>query len=427
MTQSRSVTASFTAPTQNYTLTVGGSGTGSGSVTSSPNGINCSITAGSTSGTCSASFTDGTSVTLTATAASGHSFSGWSGACSGTGSCTVSMTQSRSVTASFTAPAQSYTLTVGGSGTGNGSVTSSPSGINCSIMAGSTSGTCSASFTDGTSATLTATAASGQSFSGWSGACSGTGGCTVSMTQSRSVTASFTAPVPSAPTLISPPNGAITTFHDLLFRWHKPAYAYGYEIQVDDNPSFDTQPEIWQWGMTDTLYIPTTYEKSLLAEDGTYYWRVRGANSAGDWGAWSSTWSFTLDQFVGLRITLDSLYVIADGDATGNGELYWDFVQTNTNTTISYRLRDQALSVSTGSTYRIGEGRTFDWERGWDFSIRFEFSEADVVQDDYLGYRNYLYLYDGSTGQWSGIGSLSEVLTGSEAQVRVFWTLRRTY
>jgi len=71
------------------------SGTGSGTVTSSPAGIDCGST-------CSASFASGTSVTLTASAAADSTFAGWSGACSGTGPCTVSMTEARSVTATFT-------------------------------------------------------------------------------------------------------------------------------------------------------------------------------------------------------------------------------------------------------------------------------------------------------------------------------------
>ncbi|BAU47924.1 hypothetical protein SVA_1357 [Sulfurifustis variabilis] len=95
MTQARSVAATFTqsAPTS-YTLSV--SKNGSGTVTSAPAGISCGSA-------CSASYASGTSVTLSASAASGYTFSGWSGSgCSGTGACTVSMTQARSVSASFT-------------------------------------------------------------------------------------------------------------------------------------------------------------------------------------------------------------------------------------------------------------------------------------------------------------------------------------
>jgi aryl-phospho-beta-D-glucosidase BglC (GH1 family) len=77
-----------------FTLTVTKAGTGSGTVTSSPSGINCGST-------CSGNYSSGTSVTLTATAASGSTFAGWGGACTGTATCTVSMTAVRSVTATF--------------------------------------------------------------------------------------------------------------------------------------------------------------------------------------------------------------------------------------------------------------------------------------------------------------------------------------
>ncbi len=76
-----------------WTLTV--TRAGSGSVTSSPSGIDCGTT-------CSAAFASGTSVTLTAVASGGSTFTGWSGeGCSGTGTCTVSLTANRAVTATF--------------------------------------------------------------------------------------------------------------------------------------------------------------------------------------------------------------------------------------------------------------------------------------------------------------------------------------
>ncbi len=85
-------------PPVSRSLTVSLAGTGSGTVSSSPSGISCSPT-------CFASFTDGTSVTLTALAGANSSFVGWSGACTGTGSCVLSMTSDKSVTATFnTAP-----------------------------------------------------------------------------------------------------------------------------------------------------------------------------------------------------------------------------------------------------------------------------------------------------------------------------------
>jgi len=76
-------------------LNVSKSGTGDGKVTSNPSGIDCGST-------CSGSYDQETSVTLTATPSSGSVFAGWSGACSGTGDCLVTMDSSnKSVTATF--------------------------------------------------------------------------------------------------------------------------------------------------------------------------------------------------------------------------------------------------------------------------------------------------------------------------------------
>ncbi len=70
---------------------------GSGTVTSSPVGISCGST-------CSANFSSGTNVVLTATPDTGYSFASWGGACSGTASpCTVTMNAAKTVSASFSA------------------------------------------------------------------------------------------------------------------------------------------------------------------------------------------------------------------------------------------------------------------------------------------------------------------------------------
>ena len=79
-----------------HTLTVDKAGTGTGTVTSSPAGIDCGST-------CSAAFDSGTPVALTATPDSGSSFTGWSGGgCSGTGVCQVTLNADTAVTATFT-------------------------------------------------------------------------------------------------------------------------------------------------------------------------------------------------------------------------------------------------------------------------------------------------------------------------------------
>jgi hypothetical protein len=75
---------------------------------------------------------------------------------------------------------------------GKGSVTSSPSGINCTGIVGGN--TCASTFNVGTTVTLSAIPASNQTFQGWSGSCSGTGACSVvpSPTSAPLVTAQFT-------------------------------------------------------------------------------------------------------------------------------------------------------------------------------------------------------------------------------------------
>ena len=158
---------------------LGVSKTGAGTVTSTPAGIDCGAT-------CAATFKEGTSVTLTATPASGSTFAGWSGACAGTGGCTVTLDAAKSVTANFNSPPAALTVTK--AGTGTGVVTSDPAGINCGA-------TCSATFAADTNVTLAATPASDSTFGGWSGGgCAGKSTCTVATDTAQTVTATFTAP-----------------------------------------------------------------------------------------------------------------------------------------------------------------------------------------------------------------------------------------
>jgi hypothetical protein len=160
------------APT--FTVMVAKNGTGTGTVASTPAGINCG-------GDCNQRFPGGATLTLTATPSAGSVFTGWSGGgCSGTGSCALSTTAT--VTATFNLPAPApFTVTV--NKTGAGTVTSNPAGINCGAD-------CTETYPGGTRVTLTAAADAGSVFTGWNGGgCAGAGLCVVSTT--ATVTATF--------------------------------------------------------------------------------------------------------------------------------------------------------------------------------------------------------------------------------------------
>jgi hypothetical protein len=165
---------------QAFGLSVVKFGLGSGTVVSTPAGINCGTS-------CSASYSSGTAVTLTAGAASGSTFTGWSGGgCTGTGTCTVALAATTTVTATFDLVPAAVGLTVTVRGYGKGTVVSTPAGINCGTS-------CSASYPSGTMVTLTAKAASGSTFAGWSGGgCAGTKSCTVPLTATTTTTVTAT-------------------------------------------------------------------------------------------------------------------------------------------------------------------------------------------------------------------------------------------
>jgi hypothetical protein len=179
------IQAEFEEPTQE-TLTTSLTGAGAGTVASDPTGLSCP-------GACSEHFNEGRLVTLTASPARGNRFAGWSGSCSGiAANCQVTMAEARSIAADFE-PIPALTLTLSTAGAGAGTVTSEPAGLSCP-------GLCAAGFGEGSEVTLTASAAPGSDFAGWSGSCSGTAPvCTVTMSAAQTLGAEFDPQPPGAP------------------------------------------------------------------------------------------------------------------------------------------------------------------------------------------------------------------------------------
>jgi len=169
------VTAEFRAE---FSLSVVRTGTGGGVISSEDTKINCGTA-------CLGAYVPGSAVTLNAVPDTGSSFAGWGGACTGTGPCQVTMTDFKSVTAHFNSPSpETYALAVTKTGSGSGKVRSPYPGIDCGP-------TCSQTYTKGSQVALVAWPDPGSIFTGWAGACSGTGNCAVAVSSDLTATANF--------------------------------------------------------------------------------------------------------------------------------------------------------------------------------------------------------------------------------------------
>lgn len=236
---------------------------GAGQVTSDPAGILCTSSTPSRQKlkqSCLWDFLDGADVTLTATPDAGHVFVGWADgiigrpahrdpapACTGTDVLCVldSLGDDAFVRAVFEPASEPvwHTLSVRMSGTGAGVVTSAPGGISCRLNLGGVQD-CSQSYVDGAEVTLVASPAAGSTFDGWSGPGCGTATtCTVDLTSSRSVGATFGAVPEDAPdTAISGTPATRSNAHS-VFRFGSTTPGATYLCSIDGStPSACTSP-----------------------------------------------------------------------------------------------------------------------------------------------------------------------------------------
>jgi uncharacterized repeat protein (TIGR02543 family) len=247
MNGNKSITATFTAiPPNQYALAilVQGSGTVTRSLTQT-------------------TYPSGTSVTLTALADEGHTFSGWSGDASGNANpYTVTMNGPKTITATFVA--KQYTLSVSVP-LGHGTITRSPS---------------QSSYAYGSSVILTATPDAGYAFHMWVG--DGGGGndnpWTVYMDSNKTITAEFT---PREFTLVTsvPGGGGIITRS-----LSQSSYTYGSVVVLTAVP--DAGYTFTSWGgdaagiTTNPYTVTMTGNKSITATFAASFEKLGGVLSA---------------------------------------------------------------------------------------------------------------------------------------------------
>lgn len=277
-------------PYTNYSLALTVNGNGTVHSTPAPD-INCT-------GSCGQSYANGTGVTLSATPASGFTFGGWSGACSGTGSCSFTMSQAQNITAEF--------------------IDTSPPGTAPSPVAG----------TYGSTRNVTLTCTDG----GGSG-CSATyyclgAGCTPATLYSSAITianstelrfysvdtaansesvkaAVYTLAAPSAPVAIA---ATTVTQSSFTARWNTAVAADGYLLDVATDSSFSSF--VTGFNGLDTGNV-SNYSVTGLSAATTYSYRVRAYNGYG-----SSADSNTITQ------TTSSAVVISGNCGSASGGNY---------------------------------------------------------------------------------------------------------
>jgi hypothetical protein len=158
-----------------FGLSLSASGHGTGTFECDP---------GSGFGPCAAEYVKGEEVVIKAVPSSGSEVIGWSGPCDAVAGdlCTISNMNSPRTIAAVIGKEVAFNLSSSGTGTGR---------IQCAVGSGA-AGTCVNKYPEGETVTVTATASPGSAFSGWSGDCTGTGACQVTMTAPHSIGAVFT-------------------------------------------------------------------------------------------------------------------------------------------------------------------------------------------------------------------------------------------
>ena len=164
-----------------------------------------------------------------------------------------------------------HALTVTKSGSGSGTITSSPPGISCGTD-------CDEQYLEGTSVILTATASTDARFDGWSGACSGTATCQVSVDAAKTATATFTE--------LIPPETTITTGPPSPSRFPTAQFTFS------SNEAGSTFACSLDGGAFETCTSPSSYADLT---EGPHEFRVRATDASGNTDPSAAVWSWTVD------------------------------------------------------------------------------------------------------------------------------------
>lgn len=242
VTATRNIAANFTL--NSYPITVAANPPAGGTASCTPNPVD-----------------HGDNSSCTATANAGYTFASWSGDCTGSGACALSnVTGAKSVAAAFTQ--NTYPITATPVPAAGGVVSCAPNPVN-----------------HGGTATCTATANAGHTFSGWSGDCTGTGACTLSnVTATKTVTAAFTLKTFTGPTATSTGNATATVTNggDTCGFAPTPQFVAVSSVPVAPPAGYSFPHGLFDFALANctpggTVSLTITYPTALPA--GTAYWK----------------------------------------------------------------------------------------------------------------------------------------------------------
>ncbi|MFQ6129724.1 MAG: PGF-pre-PGF domain-containing protein, partial [Candidatus Hadarchaeaceae archaeon] len=197
----------------------------------------------------------------------------------------------------------------------------------------------------------------------------------------RTIKIDLTAP--TAPTLLAPENNTTVATNTPVFRWAKPEAFENYTLQIANDVGF-TLLVLAKTNLTDNAYTLTTGE--ALA-DGTYYWRVRAFDQAGNVGRWAENFKLIVQVGPGPSLPSSSVDTISP---------YWrtavPFTITATasgtvnNVTLYYRYSSNNSSWDSWTSFGVDTASPWEWS---------------FTADSGDGYYEFYSIAAGSEGQES--------------------------
>lgn len=141
---------------------------------------------------------------------------------------------------------------------------------------------------------------------------------------------------PTVPILLSPFQNSFINNSTPIFDWidsiDTGSGVEGYELQIDDNIDFSSPIE-------DVIQNVSTYTPANPLSNGTYYWRVKAKDKAGNWNTqWSDIWQFEVDTVSPIDGTLTA--TPEDGQVTLNWDGFSDNAGSGLNTYKVVRSKD---------------------------------------------------------------------------------------